>query len=355
MLASAVVFKVWYSSTTSATTSSNEGKFQNNGTSRYYAPGDPRVSSRVKQRDRRKIVAAKEQEDESSAKKFVKNFIFDDSHTVKRTLSVLRSTGTLPPWADDLLQTEYSADDSETINSRRYRDSNILSEDGIINARSKAIGRRHLKMSSERARLIGGTRKVFDECAAFGLDDGVYCCDNIHDGPSVSESMSTPSERIQTSFQRLGTIAFTHVIDKYRGDVSNVRENAKIDDLVNPTTNRTYEFDAYYADEVHRIAVEFQAAHHSVYPNVYHRTRSDFDIQRNRDAVKAAAAAREGILFIQVPHTVDNSRSSEDARIVLIETFVELQIANYYYELSREAGKHSDCLVDRASMCEPLA
>lgn len=72
--------------------------------------------------------------------------------------------------------------------------------------------------------------------------------------------------------------------------------------LLNPTTGRKLELDAY--SESLAIAVEYDGEQHSVWPNAWHKTRADFDRQLLRDALKNTLCMLQGVTLIRVPHTV---------------------------------------------------
>ena len=52
--------------------------------------------------------------------------------------------------------------------------------------------------------------------------------------------------------------------------------------------------------ESENLAVEYDGPHHYEYPNMYHRTRGEFEEQRSRDKAKDVACARHGTRLMRV-------------------------------------------------------
>lgn len=62
------------------------------------------------------------------------------------------------------------------------------------------------------------------------------------------------------------------------------------------------ELDCY--ESTLRLACEFQGRQHYYYTPYFHKTREDFEKQKERDAIKVALCKRLGIYLIRVPYSV---------------------------------------------------
>lgn len=78
--------------------------------------------------------------------------------------------------------------------------------------------------------------------------------------------------------------------------------------LRNPATKRCLELDAWC--EERKVAGEFQGAQHSEYPNPVHKSRTAFEAQVKRDALKQELCAAHAVRLILVPHTVTREEMS---------------------------------------------
>ena len=116
----------------------------------------------------------------------------------------------------------------------------------------------------------------------------------------------------RSSFQKIGHEAFVELVECFGGKREDVKENVRCQDIINPETGRRLEFDSFYEDRTYRIAVEYQGAHHTQYPNIYHRSLHEHEAQKRRDVYKAEAALRNGVVLICVPYEID--RHVRDAR-----------------------------------------
>ena len=86
--------------------------------------------------------------------------------------------------------------------------------------------------------------------------------------------------------------------------------------LVNPETNRRLELDCY--NEELRLAVEYSGIQHYVFPNHFHRTKSDFDAQQRRDQYKLLQCQHHGVRLLIVPYTIARP---------MIEAFLRQQLS----------------------------
>ena len=72
--------------------------------------------------------------------------------------------------------------------------------------------------------------------------------------------------------------------------------------LRNPRTGRACELD-FFCDEL-KLAVEVQGMQHYVYPNSWHKNRTEFEEQVYRDRLKEDLCKQAGITLVHVPFTV---------------------------------------------------
>lgn len=75
--------------------------------------------------------------------------------------------------------------------------------------------------------------------------------------------------------------------------------------LRNPKTGRNLEIDAW--NEELQLACEFQGYQHVTFPNCFHKSYDDFELQVQRDKFKAEKLRSMGIRLLEVPHTVPAS------------------------------------------------
>jgi hypothetical protein len=70
--------------------------------------------------------------------------------------------------------------------------------------------------------------------------------------------------------------------------------------LINPSTGRRLELDGYSAEL--RSAFEYNGRQHYEFPNSFHKTREEFDLQVERDALKVEICREMGIDLVVIPH-----------------------------------------------------
>lgn len=76
--------------------------------------------------------------------------------------------------------------------------------------------------------------------------------------------------------------------------------------LRNPQTGRTCELD-FYSDEL-KLAVEVQGMQHYVYPNSWHKNRTEWEEQVFRDRLKEDACKKAGVTLVHIPFTVQRNK-----------------------------------------------
>ena len=74
--------------------------------------------------------------------------------------------------------------------------------------------------------------------------------------------------------------------------------------LKNPKTNRNLELDCYN-DEL-KIALEYNGLQHYEFPNSFHKTKEEFENQKERDKIKKKLCKERKINLISVPYYVDD-------------------------------------------------
>jgi hypothetical protein len=82
--------------------------------------------------------------------------------------------------------------------------------------------------------------------------------------------------------------------------------------LRNPRTGRMCELD-FYNDEL-KLGVECQGLQHYVYPNSWHKTRSEWEEQIHRDQLKAQLCQKTGVTLLHVPFTVPLNKMEQFLR-----------------------------------------
>ena len=82
--------------------------------------------------------------------------------------------------------------------------------------------------------------------------------------------------------------------------------------LRNPRTGRLCELD-FYSDEL-KLGVEIQGLQHYVYPNSWHKNRSEWEELIYRDRLKEELCRGEGVTLVHVPFTVAANRVEQYIR-----------------------------------------
>jgi hypothetical protein len=82
--------------------------------------------------------------------------------------------------------------------------------------------------------------------------------------------------------------------------------------LRNSATNRCLELDAWC--EALQGAAEFQGGQHARYPNPVHKSRTAFEAQVKRDALKQTLCTEHRVCLILVPHTVSRHQMASFLR-----------------------------------------
>ena len=82
--------------------------------------------------------------------------------------------------------------------------------------------------------------------------------------------------------------------------------------LRNPRTGRLCELD-FYNDEL-KLGVEIQGLQHYVYPNNWHKNRSEWEDQIYRDRLKEELCRRANVTLVHVPFTVAANRVEQYIR-----------------------------------------
>lgn len=80
------------------------------------------------------------------------------------------------------------------------------------------------------------------------------------------------------------------------------KKRVKLDCLRNPLTNRKLEIDCYCPEL--KIGIEADGEYHKVYSHHYHKTRKNFQKQKERDHIKDILCQKNGIKLIRIPYDV---------------------------------------------------
>jgi hypothetical protein len=203
--------------------------------------------------------------------------------------------------------------------------------------------------------LVGVDNNVLKKNKVHSVQNACYMAgeDEIPEENGEESKPAVNRTKRRSQFQEMGLSVLKDIIKEYGGNPEALKENARVKGVVNPSTGRLLEFDALYTEGGHAIAVEFQGSQHTQYPNAYHRTRHDFQLQQDRDKAKSDAAEHLGIFLIPVPHHVERcvpdaeepSGWRYDASITKAErysrlrVFIEGEMIRYYNHRTATATK----------------
>ncbi|GAX86415.1 hypothetical protein CEUSTIGMA_g13825.t1 [Chlamydomonas eustigma] len=85
--------------------------------------------------------------------------------------------------------------------------------------------------------------------------------------------------------------------------------------LINPLTSHPLELDLF-CEEKH-VAIEYDGPQHYTFPNVYHRTREEFDAQVLRDQAKDSLCRMHGVVLIRIRCIGDLNSEVDEALLEL--------------------------------------
>lgn len=78
------------------------------------------------------------------------------------------------------------------------------------------------------------------------------------------------------------------------------------DYLKNQETGKNLEIDAYHPES--KIGIEYNGIQHYIYPNIFHKSREEFDKCVQRDKLKYQLAKENGIKLIVIPYHIDTCK-----------------------------------------------
>ena len=110
--------------------------------------------------------------------------------------------------------------------------------------------------------------------------------------PQLGRETHYKSKGEEFSCKALESLIDREVINGYRDD-----------ELRNPETGKNLEIDCF--DPVSRIGIEYNGKQHYVYPNSYHKTEEQFQLQLHRDQMKEQMCRTNKIYLIRVPYIID--------------------------------------------------
>uniref|UniRef100_A0A6C0AEL1 Uncharacterized protein n=1 Tax=viral metagenome TaxID=1070528 RepID=A0A6C0AEL1_9ZZZZ len=128
------------------------------------------------------------------------------------------------------------------------------------------------------------------------------------------------------------------VFEEYLG--REVLVNYKPDDLKNPETGSSLEWDLY--DKESGIIIEYNGEQHYVYPCGYNQTEEHFYNQVYRDELKKKLTAKKNLTLIIIPFTVDICKINEKSKKGYTkikkptEEYREMKIKEYLYPILDE-------------------
>lgn len=107
-----------------------------------------------------------------------------------------------------------------------------------------------------------------------------------------------------------------------------IKVNFRPDFLKNPQTGKNMELDGF--DPRSKIAVEYNGKQHYKFPNTFHKTRTDFEKQTERDLYKQNVCKNMGIKLITVPYTVDKKIRTVQKRKKVLKEFISKQLKDVF-------------------------
>ena len=121
--------------------------------------------------------------------------------------------------------------------------------------------------------------------------------DTFSPQPSTQPELGHTSIGEQLTRKAFETLLGRKVLYNYRPDF-----------LKNPITGRNLELDCY--DKVLKIAVEYNGEQHYHFPNRFHKTEEEFQLQQQRDELKKQLCTQNGIFLICIPYSIDSKCDS---------------------------------------------
>ena len=104
-------------------------------------------------------------------------------------------------------------------------------------------------------------------------------------------------ERGKSVGEQLSCQAFENILG-YK-----IKKSYRGNELKNPKTGRNLELDCY--DPITNTAIEYNGIQHYEYPNVFHKSRHDFNTQISHDRYKNEVCCNLNRKLITIPYIVD--------------------------------------------------
>jgi len=100
-----------------------------------------------------------------------------------------------------------------------------------------------------------------------------------------------------------------------------VKINYRPNFLKNPETGKNLELDGF--DPKTKIAVEYNGIQHYKYPNIYHKSKEDFEKQQYRDNLKKELCRKHNVTLLVIPYTVDSNSMNNFERKYKIKNYMK--------------------------------
>jgi hypothetical protein len=130
---------------------------------------------------------------------------------------------------------------------------------------------------------IGRFPQWYDVMIGVKMRENAYCSE-VERPKKHADTSSVSERRFATTLEEASGIVF--------------ERNVRPEWLVNPVTSCLMELDLFCDKEC--LAIEYDGRHHYEFPNMYHKTREEFDAQQARDKAKDHICMMVGVRLIRV-------------------------------------------------------
>lgn len=118
----------------------------------------------------------------------------------------------------------------------------------------------------------------------------------------------------ERKFKSVGEQLCVEILEEFLGRT--IKVNIRPDFLKNPKSGKNLELDGY--DPIKNIAIEYNGEQHYKYPNVFHKSKTEFKDQQSRDLLKERLCKENNIKLIVVSYELDSKyKNVKDRRKVL--------------------------------------
>lgn len=125
--------------------------------------------------------------------------------------------------------------------------------------------------------------------------------------------------------------AFCRVIDEKGYDWKDIITGYRPDFLKNEESGKNLEIDAYHPKA--KVGIEYNGYQHYIYPNVFHKTLTEFNKCTSNDDLKLKLAKNKNIKIITIPYHIDTciKKNNSDKYIKIKRTNKEREDIIYEY------------------------